>query len=85
MDATRSTLVSEPAPASAPARVAPRYRGRALAFVPLIRLTRCGAAILAGRLREVLGAPRIPRPSELRGARSGASAKPSASRPPSGT
>ena len=60
LDATRSTLVSEPAPASAPARVAPRYRGRALAFVPLIRLTRCGAAILAGRLREVLGAPRIP-------------------------
>ena len=70
LDATRSPLVSG-APASAPARVAPRYRGRALAFVPpdppralRRRDPRPGACARRSVRRG------SPRPSERRGARS---------------
>jgi ubiquinone biosynthesis protein len=59
LDATRSPLVPELA--AAPSRGGRRYLGRALAFVPLVRLAGCAAAILGGRLRAALLAPLLPR------------------------
>jgi predicted unusual protein kinase regulating ubiquinone biosynthesis (AarF/ABC1/UbiB family) len=55
LDASGSAPVLRPAPrrAAAPAG----SRGRALALVPLLRLTRCAAAILFGRLLAALAAP----------------------------
>jgi len=59
LDATGSPLV--PQPAFPPAPAPRRYRGRALAFVPALRLAGCGAAILAGRLWGALRGLGLPR------------------------
>jgi predicted unusual protein kinase regulating ubiquinone biosynthesis (AarF/ABC1/UbiB family) len=59
LDATRSPLVPRPHPP--PVRAARRHRGRALAFVPLVRLAGCGFAVLGGRLAAAAAAPLYPR------------------------
>jgi len=59
LDASGSAPVLRPAPRRAAAPTG--SRGRALALVPLLRLTRCAAAILLGRLLGALAAPFLSR------------------------